>query len=142
MKGTENDRKKDEEARRKTAATDEGWFPEGLTWEWILTSRIFPIRRVPKPVRLLWADVLTKVLKGINEKPKDVWRWKLLLALPKLCLRLPKRGGRKKRQVFDAAPFIRKQLEEAKAGNWRSLWEQARGGKESREEPKRRVPKC
>lgn len=106
---------------------ERGWFPEGLTWEWIATAKIFPIKRIPKSVRLLWADVLVKTLRGVLHAPGDNRRWRLLFALPKLCLRLPRRGGKKKRKAFEAAPFILEQLRRAIVGDWKGLWEEARG---------------
>ena len=111
------------------------WFPEGMTWEWIATASIFPIKRIPKGVRLLWADTLVKVLRGILNTPSDDRRWRLLFALPKLCLRLPKRGGRKKRKVFEATPFIAEKLRRALAGDWMSLWEEtSESGKRKKRE--------
>ena len=112
----------------ETEAVDveEDSFPEGLSWNWVMTARIFPIKRIPRAVRLLWADVLVKALRRVLEQPHDERRWMVLFALPKLCLRLPKRGGRKKRKVFEAAPFIRVLLEEARAGNWKGLLEKTR----------------
>ena len=104
----------------------EGWFPQGLTWEWMATAQIFPIKRIPKRLRLLWADVLVKALRNVLDDPGDDRRWRIMFALPKLCLRLPLRGGRKKRKAFEAEPFILKQLEMAKAGRWWDLWEEAR----------------
>ena len=102
-----------------------GWFPAGLTWEWIATAQNFTIKRIPKGVRLLWADLLVKTLRGLLGSPHDDRRWRLLFALPKLCLRLPKRGGKKKRQAFESGPFIAEKLKRALTGDWQRLWEEA-----------------
>ena len=105
----------------------EVWFPEEMTWSWITTARIFTVKRIPRVARLLWADVLTKTLQGAANDPDDDKRWRILFALPKLCLRLPRRGGKKKQKAFDVAPFIMENLQKAKAGEWITLWQQTQG---------------
>ena len=37
-------------------------LPEGLTWEWLSTARLFPVKRIPKGLRLLWSDILSTAL--------------------------------------------------------------------------------
>ena len=74
---------------------------------------------------MLWADLLVKTLRGLLGSPHDDRRWRLLFALPKLCLRLPKRGGKKKRQAFESGPFIAEKLKRALTGDWQRLWEEA-----------------
>ena len=98
-----------------------------MTWSWITTARIFTVKRIPRVARLLWADVLTKTLQGAANDPDDDKRWRILFALPKLCLRLPRRGGKKKQKAFDVAPFIMENLQKAKAGEWITLWQQTQG---------------
>ena len=103
---------------------DRTWFPEALTWEWIATARVFPIKRIPKQLRLLWGDVMAHALQKVAISPNDQRRWKILFALPKLCLRLTPRGGKKKQKAFTVAPFIIERLKKAKAGEWKALWEE------------------
>lgn len=113
-----------------------GCFPEGLSWSWIATAQIYPIKRIPKRVRLLWADVLQKALRRVLESPRDDRHWRILFALPKLCLRLPTRGGRKKRKAFEAEPLIAEMLGRAKAGMWRGLWDEARQAERKKKKDK------
>ena len=60
----------------------------------------------------------------------------ILFALPKLCLRLPPRGGRKKRKSFESEPFIVARLKRAKAGDWKGLWEEARQAEKKKKKDK------
>ena len=76
-------------------------------------------------MRLLWADVLTKTLKAIVSSPEDDRRWRIFFGLPKMCLRLPRRGGKKKQRIFEVAPLLLERLQRAKNGEWATLWEEA-----------------
>lgn len=107
-----------------------GFFtvPAGLDWEWVAVARIFPIKRVPKAVRLLWSDVVAKVLQHVCAQPSDSGRWLLFFALPKLCLRLPKRGGKKKQRAFAAVPHLSRLLNAAAQGKWTELFAEASEG--------------
>jgi len=89
----------------------EDWFPEEMTWSWITTSRIFTVKRIPRAARLLWADVLTKTLQDVANNKDDDRRRKILFALPTLCLRLLRRGGKKKQKAFEVAPSIIENLQ-------------------------------
>mgnify|MGYP000278913537 CR=1 FL=1 len=43
------------------------------------------IKRLPRPVRLLWADVLNRALHEVEANITDLDRWRCLMALPKLA---------------------------------------------------------
>jgi len=90
-----------------------------------MTNPIHTIKRIPKAVRLLWADVLSSALRSVISNPAVEHRWLLLHALPKLCLRLPPRGGKKKAKSFASVPFLSAMLKKAKEHDWLSLFEEA-----------------
>ena len=90
-----------------------------------MTSSIHTIKHVPKGARLLWADVLSAALKAVVSNPGCEHHWLLLHALPKLCLRLPPRGGKKKARSFASTPFLVGMLRKAKDLQWSSLFDEA-----------------
>jgi len=90
-----------------------------------MTSPIHTIKRLPKAARLLWADVLSSALRAVVSNPDADHLWLLLHALPKLCLRLPPRGGKRKARSFASKPFIVDLLKKAKEHDWSSLFEEA-----------------
>jgi len=65
--------------------------------------------------------VMVQVLQKVGKAPQDQKWLKIWQALPKLCLRLPPRGGKKKQKIYNTAPFILERLKKAKAGEWKAL---------------------
>ena len=100
-------------------------LPDALNWHWIISARLFPIKRIPKACRLLWSDVLFAALSYVMRSPQLEVAWLRLMALPKLCLRLPPRGGKKKTRAFAAAPHISRLLSMARDGEWGLLFAEA-----------------
>jgi len=98
---------------------------DGLTWEWVGTSRVFPVKKIPKSARLLWADVVARALTGVVKHADEPGRWLRLLALPKLCLRMPQ-GGKKKQRAFQSAPHLQRLLKMAADGRWQELLDEAK----------------
>ena len=93
--------------------------------QWIACARLYPVKRVPKPCRLLWADILADTLTKICAHPAETAPWVLLFALPKLCLRTPPRGNRKKVRPSELAPHLSRLLCLARDGNWGTLFDEA-----------------
>ena len=124
----EKERRGAEERRKEEVAGGEKRERiEGLTWDWMATSRVFTVKKIPKAVRLLWADVVSKVLKGVVMHTEDSEWWLRLLALPKLCLRMPPRGGKKKQRAFQSAPHLQRLLRMALDERWQELFDEAAG---------------
>ena len=96
-----------------------------LSWEWVYTSPVQTVKRIPKGARLLWSDVLARALSEVAANPTAEERWLRLFALPKMCLRVPPRGGKKKKAAFVAVKFLVGLLTKAKAGEWDTLVEEA-----------------
>jgi len=90
-----------------------------------MTSPVHTIKHIPKQARLLWADVLSSVLKLVVANPDVTQHWLLLFSLPKLCLRLPPRGGKRKARSFVSAPFLILMLKKAKETDWTTLFDEA-----------------
>ena len=84
-----------------------------------------PIKRIPKACRLLWADALANALAGVSANPANANAWVKLLALPKLCLRLPPRPSAKKFRAFDSVPHLTRLLSMAREGRWSELFSEA-----------------
>ena len=71
------------------------------------------------------ADVLSDALNRVNTSPSCEKAWLQLAALPKLCLRLPPRSGRKKAKAFESSPHLVRLLSLARDHQWRALFEEA-----------------
>ena len=100
-------------------------LPTALTLQWIACARLYPVKRIPKACRLLWADVLSDSLARVCAHTDSPEAWTLLLALPKLCLRTPPRGMRKKVRPAELIPFLTRLLTMAREGQWAALVEEA-----------------
>ena len=136
----ENDQKKSHEAhKQKARACRRSKKPEsseavkgeeeeidGLTWEWICTSSVPTLRHIPKGARQTWSEVLEGTLQKAVERGR-IKDWKLLLALPKLCLRAPPRGGKKKKiQRIRTTEWTTGLLCRARQGKWADLLAEAK----------------
>lgn len=107
------------------AATSAPSIPPALSMQWVVSARLYPVKRIPKACRLAWADVLSDVLLRVCAHPESAEAWTLLFALPKLCLRLPARGTRKKIRPAELVPFLIRLLALARDGQWSVLFDEA-----------------
>ena len=97
-----------------------------LTWEWVCTASVPTIRHIPKGARQTWSEVLEARVKKAVENG-STYDWKLLLALPKLCLRSPPRGGKKKKiQRLRSTEWMMGLLCRARQGKWAELVAEAK----------------
>lgn len=109
------------------AAPGGGGEVEGMTWEWVCLAAIPTMKHVPKGIRREWGEIQDFLAKKANDDPNNVEaNWRLYMALPKLCLRTPPRGGRKKKGPSPRmCEWTLRLLMKARRGNWKELWEEA-----------------
>ena len=69
--------------------------------------------------------MLADALKRVADSPENAFVWLRLFALPKLCLRLPPRSGRKKQRCFVSTVWLSSLLSKARAGKWQELFDDA-----------------
>jgi len=112
-----------------------------ITWEWICTAPIPTMKHVPKGIRREWGEILEFGMKRVIEGPRVEANWRLLMALPKLCLRTPPRGGRKKKGPSPRmCEWTLRLLLKARRGNWTELWEEAEAtGRKMKEKQRKTV---
>ena len=110
-----------------------------ITWEWICTTGIPTMKHVPKGIRREWGEIFDFALKKVDDEPNMEINWRMLMALPKLCLRTPPRGGRKKKGPSPRmCEWTMRLLMKARRGNWTELWEEAEeAGKKLEKKQKR-----
>ena len=115
-----------QKGRGDTEEEEEAEEQDALTWEWICTSSLPTVRHIPKGARQTWSEVLEGALQKVVENKGGSKSWKILFALPKLCLRAPPRGGKKKVQRIRTTEWINRLLCRARQGNWAELVAEAK----------------
>ena len=100
-------------------------------WERLFAARAVTMKHVPSSLRNSVMEVLSWLLSRVVEKPESETRWWLLFAFPKLCLRMPERGGKKEKRRETSSVATR--LQKAKENKWRELWEELKCEEERRQ---------
>ena len=100
----------------------------GLSWEWVSITNIPTVKHISKGARKEWGEVLGFLLRKVVDEPRPERNWRMLMALPKMCLRAPPRGGRKRRgrSSFKSMEWTQRLLMRARRGEWKELLEEAR----------------
>ena len=89
-------------------------------FEEILALNISVIRHVPKACRNKWARVLASTCDFVLQNPSSEHSYRLLLMLPRCCLRMPPRTGRKK--VKNTTVYFSNLFDRWLAGDYLELW--------------------
>ena len=100
---------------------EDGWVTIDSWGAWDCASTcIAPMEEVPGPYRKAWSTAMSTVLRRLRQAGGDqeitrALKW--FLALPKLLLREPKRGGQKGQGTGEVAA----RFESVREGNWGNL---------------------
>ena len=70
-------------------------FLQALTWKRIFKLEAVTVSYLPKSIAGRWGSILCSVLQSVIHR-KETNSWKLFFLLPRLVLRMPKRGGKNK----------------------------------------------
>ena len=128
------------ENKRESQDAPEAAEGSRVTWEWICTSQIPTMKHVPKGIRREWGEILDFGMKRVIDEPMMEANWRLLMALPKLCLRTPPRGGRKKKGPSPRmCEWTLRLLLKARRGDWTELWEEAAAAGKKMQNKQRRT---
>jgi len=99
----------------------DGWNTIDQKGAWECASSMFtPLEEVPRAFRKAWSNALSTVLQRVLQAEGETELTRALkwfLALPKLLLREPKRGGKKGQGTGE----VQARFESVREGNWGTL---------------------